>query len=157
VTPVVGRETVEALRTKIEEGYAGHGVLHRLLDQWGRVDHSAIPGTGQTITADPMSLDRAIDDVTHRGAIRLDPIGLQFAQAEVAAYFTPPFQEVHVTPGPALGEAVHKAVRASRAYGADAAVWLNLKDEYTAERAGAYINPQPEFLRDGRWHGARVL
>jgi hypothetical protein len=157
VTPVISRETVEALRSQIEEGYAGHGVLHRLLEQWGRVDHTAIPGTGQTITADAMPLDRAIDDVTHRSTVHLDLIGLQFAQAEVAAYFAAPFQEVQVAPGPALGEAVHKAVRASRAYGADAAVWVNLEDEYTGERAGAYIDPQPELLRDGRWHGARVV
>jgi hypothetical protein len=152
----ISRKTLDALRTQIEEGYASHGTLHRLLQEWHRVDDAGIPGGGRLFESVPIALG-SFDDALLQDVIHLDQIGLGFAQEEAELYFVDPERTTSATPGPRLDAAVGKAVAKALAYGFDAAIWVNVADEWLADTSGATVDPQPEPTRDGCWHHRRVI
>jgi hypothetical protein len=152
----VSRGTLDALRAQIEDGYASHGTLHRLLAEWQCIDNAGIPGAGRLFESVPIALG-PFDDALLREMIHLDQIGLAFDQEEAQLYFVDPGRTASAAPGGALNEAVGKAVRRALAYGVDAAIWVNVADESIAERSGAAVDPQPEPTREGWWHRRRVI
>ncbi len=156
MTPVISRETLEALRVQVEEGYAVHGTLHRLLEEWHRVDDAGIPGAGQRFASVPLALGSS-DDVLLRHVIHLDQIGLAFAKEEARLYFDGPGRRAAASPGAALDRAVGHAVSQALAYGVDVAIWVNLDDEQIVYASGAAVDPQPDQIRDGWWRHRRVI
>ncbi len=156
MTSQVQRENLDALRSQIENGCAAHGRLHRLLEEWHRVDWTGITGGGRLIEATPIAIG-SFDDALLRHVVHLDTIGLAFAQAEAKLYFTDPGHMESASSGAALDRAVGDAVRRCLAYGDDAAIWMNIADETLADVSGALVEPQPAPTLDLHWHGRRVL
>ena len=153
----VGAGALAVVRSKIEDGYKAYGVLHRLLEEWHRVDRAGIPGAGRSFETRPLKLDEDLDDTRVASIINLEQLALPFARAEMDLYFVDPGHVTSATPGAELDGVVRSAASGCLAYGVDVAIWASLDDELVLERSGAIVAAQPEPTLDARWHRHRVI
>jgi hypothetical protein len=156
MTALVGADALAVVRQKIEDGFAFHGRVHRLLEQWQRLDDHGIPGGGELVRSWPLRLDDMSDEAVASIA-GLDGLAIPLAQAEVRRYFTEPGRVEAAAVGSDLDAAVRLAVGCSLGYGVDAAIWASSEDEGALERSGALGEIHPEPLCEARWHHARVI
>lgn len=157
MTAPVGADALAVVRGKIEDGYRAYGVLHRLLEEWQRVDRAGIPGAGRIFETPALKLDDDLDDMRIASIINLEQLALPFARAEMELYFVDPGHVTSATPGAELDRVVRSAASRCLAYGDDVAIWASLDDELVVEQSGAIIAAQPEPTVDARWHRRRVV